>query len=207
MQVIGISGKIGTGKTTLANHLVDKLGEGWRRLAYGDVMKREVSDKFHVPIKDCYEKKERLWPVGMYYRPDKGEGVALRAPYMSIRRLLQWWGTDVRRGQDPDYWVSQMREALRRAKINAIQGVVVDDVRFENEAQLIKDLRGRLIRLNPYGEWVCDPKVAEHESETALDDYTGWDLNVYPGYGELEKLARGVIRLQEVYERTIVLRP
>lgn len=51
-MLIGISGKIGVGKTTLANEIC-KLS-GFTRTAFGDVLKREVSERFGFDSQLCY---------------------------------------------------------------------------------------------------------------------------------------------------------
>ena len=51
---------------------------------------------------------------------------------------------------------------------------IITDVRFPNEAQAIKDRGGILIRINrDNGTRAID--VNAHLSETALDDYDGFD--------------------------------
>jgi len=74
-------------------------------------------------------------------------GVLYTKPYSDeIRRLLQWWGTDYRREEDPEHWVKvgEDRAALLRG---TGRYPVFTDVRFENEADLIRDYDGLLVRV------------------------------------------------------------
>jgi len=64
--------------------------------------------------------------------------------------------------------------------------VIVADVRLLNEANFIKGLGGKLMRISRYdakGDFYIDPhRDASHESEIALDDYRDFDailINVF----------------------------
>ena len=116
-------------------------------------------------------------------------------PTPMIRQLLQWWGTEVRRANEPDYWVDRMAGGLIEAKRLQLYGLIIDDVRFENEAEFIHEQGGTLIRVNPYNGWECDKATAEHESEVALDSYEGFDLTITPEYGTLDEHADMIINL------------
>lgn len=102
--------------------------------------------------------------------------------------LLQRVGTEVYRAKDPDIWTkaTYWTIAEQQPKI-----AIVSDVRFPNEAQMIKDMGGTLIhcvRRTAYGQQFIDPnRSAVHPSETALDGYKGWDhtIDAY-GIAQLE---------------------
>jgi len=97
---------------------------------------------------------------------------------MSTRTFLQLLGTAVRNEIHPDFWVRALMHQISKRK-----GVIlIPDVRFPNEAQAIKDKGGFLIRIERLGAG-----AGEHISETALDDYEGWDL-VIDNNGTLEDL-------------------
>ena len=106
-----------------------------------------------------------------------------RAPLGKYTKLLQWWGTEYRRqnfGQD--YWVKQWKAAVNpKADI-----VFSTDMRFQNEAQAVKDLGGYTIQVSrrnadgtPFVDTSRDPN---HPSETQLDDYNyDYKINVKTG--------------------------
>ena len=180
-MIVGLSAKIGCGKTTLAQMLLERL-PGWERVAFADCLKEEASRVFGYPLEWNYSEagKAIKVPVLPYPSDQEWEG-------MTVRELLQWYGTDVCRAQDPGYWVKRMRE-----RIAGLEHVLIDDVRFRDEADLVRELGGMLIRLEPFPGWKPGPH-AGHRSETALDTYLEWDLILQPVYGGLEEMVQPVL--------------
>ena len=78
-----------------------------------------------------------------------------------LRKLMQNYGTDLRRNEDEDYWVKKWLERVKDYSGN----VVVDDVRFLNEASAIKMMGGIVVRITREGEDDSD----NHKSEKEMD--------------------------------------
>lgn len=178
MNLIGLSGKMGVGKTTVAN-MIKELVPGAERVAFGDLVKKEVAERYDLPLFTLYYNKNaeirasanrlsRGWPV--------------ERAVMTARELLQWYATDFVRAENPDYWVVAVREHLR--SLRGVPLVVIDDVRFINEAEFIKEQGGTLVRIEPYPSYAVSADVAGHASETALDDWRHWDAVYAPSYGK-----------------------
>ena len=185
MIVIGIAGKMGTGKTTVSNHLIDSLPGNWKKLAFGDLLKEEVSEIYGVPKPWTYEHKDYLFTMPLECNPPKER--------MMIREILQWHGTEVRRAQDPHYWVEKLADKILDHR--ELDGVVIDDARFPDEANLVLEFKEHLlIRLGVYRGWKCGVKIARHSSETALDGYLKFDRHLYPSFGKLEGAADLIVR-------------
>ena len=102
-----------------------------------------------------------------------------------IRAALQYYGTDVRRVQDPDYWVKRALGPAVRA-VAAGFDVYFSDIRFPNEVAGARRLGFHVVRLliSPQTQRARllerdglepDPEAVNHPSETALDDYDGFD--------------------------------
>lgn len=68
----------------------------------------------------------------------------LRTPAM--RKLLQYWGTDIRRNKDENYWVDKTIKDIKEL-LNKGKNVYLTDARFFNEFQAIKDIGGTLVYL------------------------------------------------------------
>ena len=145
MPLIGFCGVAGSGKSTAALRL--ESAHGFSRI------------RFAGPLKDM------MAALGLTY--DEVEGSAKEKPCELLcgktpRQAMQWLGTEW--GRDllgPDFWA--------RAWARAIEGhgrVVVDDVRFENEAAAIRERRGLLVRIDRAG--AGSETGGNHSSERLL---------------------------------------
>ena len=89
---------------------------------------------------------------------------------VTVRRILQWWGTEYRRAQDPDYWTKAWGRKVEQFDL-ARMHVLVDDVRFINELNVIKEHGGLIVKIERPGF----DGANNHASETSLDEYQAWD--------------------------------
>lgn len=126
MRLIGIAGQARSGKGAAASYLLSKLGDGWSIVSFADPMKAML-DVIGV---DCSDAAKDL-PKNQY-------GV-------STRHMLQSLGTEWGRdGIGSNFWIDVFKV------YNAGQCVIVPDVRFENEAELIRE-HGLLICIEGRG--------------------------------------------------------
>lgn len=101
-----------------------------------------------------------------------------------IRKLMQNWGTDFRRKENPLYWVHQWYRKV--AIIEAGIVVFVDDVRFLNEAEAVKSFDSHiLLRLEGIG--FKHTGLDTHSSETEMQQIVP-DLTIQSTYGDLPGL-------------------
>jgi hypothetical protein len=92
--------------------------------------------------------------------------------YPEVRRILQHTGQTVRE-YDDEFWLTAMRRKLNNAEAWNLP-VVVSDVRYPNEADMLRSRGFRLVRIiRPTGTAVTmrEARAAMHASETALDGY------------------------------------
>ncbi|HZS43384.1 MAG TPA: hypothetical protein VFA52_04335 [Candidatus Paceibacterota bacterium] len=100
--------------------------------------------------------------------------------------LLQWWGTEFRRSQNPNYWADKTFENISKDT----DFLLISDVRFLNEAEAIKKRGGYLVNVQRYypdgSLFVTKDRDPKHISETELDDYN-WDfyLRIPDGHAAL----------------------
>ena len=183
--VVGVSGKIGHGKDEVAKVLVER---GFVVVRFSDELKREVLQRLRRTLKEVVLAEDPRVPV------DAGEGwwdarlaheLWSRKPPI-IRKLLQEFGTEVRRADDPDYWCKKWYQVVA----GSCASVVAPDVRFENEARYVKMFNGRLVRVFRPG---CD-STDTHPSETALDGWSNWDA-VIVNDGTLDDFREKVLAL------------
>lgn len=156
MYIIGFTGKMGSGKTTAARMLSER--SGFPILSFATPIK-EVA-------KSCFD-----WDGK---KDSRG------------RRLLQVIGTEAGREYCSDIWIQKLWEKILELKATdpAIKAVIIDDVRFNNEALFV----------NRYGyvfEIVRPVKVSfweklrgffnrtsNHSSEAGLDkSYIEWTVD------------------------------
>jgi len=86
------------------------------------------------------------------------------------RELLQTIGTDYFRTEfGNDIWLNVFEREYITSKNNV---VLISDMRFQNEANLVKKHDGFLIKVN---RTISHAPEDDHLSETALDNFEGWD--------------------------------
>jgi hypothetical protein len=139
-------------------------------LSFADLLRQEVAKRFEVPMEYLRHDKGRLVYVPLL-RELMGPGVP---EAVTIRQLLQFYGTDYTRARDPGYWLAAMYARVDQEP----RGVIIDDVRFVNEADWILDAGGYLVRLEVSEEWWEPGVSSEHVSETGLDDYENFHESV-----------------------------
>lgn len=127
-----------SGKTTLAYRITKEWG--YERLSFAEPLRKMVVDfitAFGVDyvraLKYVYDEKEVEIPqIGA-----------------SARRLMQTLGTEwgrnlIRR----DIWVRAMEQKVIQIPMTRTRGIVIDDLRFQNEAQWVIDMGGMVVRID-----------------------------------------------------------
>lgn len=186
-MIIGFSGKIGTGKTTLTNHLMDILQERGInpvKLSFASMLREEASAIYGFSIEDSYNNKNMVIDIDPKL-PNELISKNWKGNKASIREILQFYATDVIRAKNPDYWVEELAKKIEKMP-DAI--IFIDDVRFPNEKKFIEN-NGICIRINQYPDYVV---TSDHASETALDN-AEFQYFVSPKFGELKETANELI--------------
>ena len=132
-MLIGLTGKAGSGKDTVASFLVEQ--HDFMPVAFADPLKKGLMAMFN------------LGPE--YFSDSKLKEEDIPELDVSPRILMQTLGTEWARNLlDENIWVD-----IARRKIKAFDSysVVVTDVRFENEAALIKELGGVILQVQREG--------------------------------------------------------
>ena len=208
-MIVGFAGKAASGKTTAAGFLRELLPGTTLVIPMAMVLRDEVeaflrrcgADE-HVPLLyGSQEDKVRLFHVdaarAMQACAQWGEFVAAHGEIqgdsgrtaVTVRRLLQWWGTEYRRARDPDYWTKAWGRKVEQYDL-ARTHILVDDIRFMNEVNVVRGHGGRLVKIERPGFTGAN----NHSSETSLDDFSGWDA-VIVNDATLEALRAKVARL------------
>lgn len=121
------------------------------------------------------------------------------------KKLLQFWGTDFRRSQDPNYWVKATADHIEQ--LDEDQDIALCDLRFPNEMSYVKEIGGVTVKINrtlPDGTSYDklddgDARNQNHASEHALD---GADFDYYLDNpdGDLPRLYENVERMLKAIE-------
>lgn len=133
-MIIGLVGFKQVGKSTAAKHLE---GRGFTRINMKDALVAEIKKNFPDLLNEYIEAYKA---VGDILTVD--DLFEIKPPFM--RALMQNYGTEVRRGDNDSYWTDQWKDAVENCSNSHI---VVDDVRFLNEAEAVKEQGGIIIRL------------------------------------------------------------
>jgi hypothetical protein len=190
MTRIAIVGEMHSGKTTLANALIEQ--HGFVRLGLAD------------PLKDA-ACAMLSWFIDEHFRyfPDRWDGLFGKDTRIPVDRqeledakgvfrpFLQWLGSEFAREYlgNTNCWLNIFEETLLGDYFEA--DVVCDDVRFPNEADYLRDLGFQIIRIHRNEtERLASIGSTEHlghQSETMLDKITV-DRDVY--FGNVEGIRR-----------------
>ena len=146
-MIIGICGFKSSGKDTIAELLINKYE--FKKLSFAGALKDIISIIFGWSREklEGLTKEDREWREQI----DPWWSKRLNLPMLSPRWILQQIGTNVFRDNfHQDIWIA----ALER-KIKNFTGVVITDLRFDNEINTIRDLGGLIIHLknNNMPEW------------------------------------------------------
>lgn len=176
-MIIGLCGRIGSGKTTLAK-ICEKYG--YKRLYIALPLKVLCADLLGISIDRLNEMKNDGSPIDFTLDNDfcktlaeKTElpldrivSIALNKHIDNVRQLLQYVGTNVIRRINPDWHVQSVAKMMKEG-----QNYVIDDIRYPNEKRLIDQLGG--------DSWyIVRPKidnVSNHTSETSLTFHHCWN--------------------------------
>lgn len=172
-NLIGLTGKAGVGKTTIAQGF--KSIYGYEIESYASPLKAALAiltgkSLHNFTITECKEKP--LLPNGM-----------------TPRQLMQMMGTEfVREMIDEDFWIWNM-EARIKDTLHTGGRIVIDDIRFENEAQLVRDLGGKVVHLERDYEPVTER--SSHRSEQFLN--TAGDIAIECGIMSPESVLNCIV--------------
>jgi hypothetical protein len=149
---IAFVGKAGSGKTTIAKEL--QARHAFRKFAFADKLK-EIATML--------------------------KGAPLNKFEFRDRELLQKLGTEIGRNYDPDIWIKHIDKDIKdfiaectkkyesipkedREMFVNLPKIVIDDMRFLNEAAWAKNNRFIIIRINGRG-YNLKSELANHRSE------------------------------------------
>lgn len=156
-MIIGICGRIGAGKSTLATMLLTELqASGKYRDVYIRPMATELKDitaklKSKQHILDNYHILNSYFKqIAPFNNTAMARKAALKAVYYHVRyytdkekprKFYQKLGTEVgRQTLGDDVWIRALKQYMYRRGYTKDTVVIVDDIRFDNEARMVDTL-------------------------------------------------------------------
>ena len=155
-MIIGISGKISSGKDTIAGIICDKYPKFSNR-KFAHKLKEIVAILTNTSLDDNFNNKN----------------IYLKNWQMTLGQMQQKIGTECfRKSLDVNTWIIALL-----SEYNHNDCWVISDVRFINEIEHIKVVDGEsiIIRVNRDLLENKSSRDQQHESETALDNYKDFD--------------------------------
>lgn len=196
MRIIGITGLKRSGKNTVGDYLEEV--HGYKQVSFASKLK-EVTLKYlgpvslseddrendqvfmttyrniilcgqelGIPTESLYDFQTRYIEVLKEFELPESEqsdaGIVYKTSY---RKVLQLFGTDVCRHFIDSIWVKQVEELIN---LDYKTRYVVTDVRFDNEAEMIRRVGGKMIETQREG-CVRDGHVSEAGVDEELIDF------------------------------------
>ena len=155
---IAFAGLSGAGKSAAADYV--DVHYGISRVAFGDYVREEIIEKgFPREL--------------VYHKPT--------APH--IRIALQEHGAG-KRAEDENYWVDK----FILDHVNNDGDVSVDDMRYSNEAEALRDMGFYLVWVECPDLLNEDAEFRKHESESGLDDWYEYDGLIVANHGDIKEI-------------------
>ena len=162
-KIIGLRGKARSGKDTVASIL---SGKGWTRKAFADQLKRSVGPLFglsHDQLNGA-DDSEALDPREQV---DPRWG---KTPRVILQECGEAW-----RKIHPDVWCKFVLADIEELYREDDQ-FVITDVRYKNEADMIRKMGGVMVHVVRPG---AESRTGRsHSSETEMDSYKRYDFTI-----------------------------
>ena len=176
-KIIGICGSAGAGKDTVGDILVNNL-PNWEKMSFASHLKDVTSLLFGFDRKMLAGETSEDRTIRE--QPDKFWSEKMGNDF-TPRYALQYLGTNLLRNQlHQNIWV----DCLERKIMESDKNVVITDVRFPNEIDMIRNIGGEIWRVErgEKPEW-----YKEIESFDFYDDSDAIEVDDVPGLHQIHE--------------------
>jgi len=168
-KLIIVTGKAQSGKDSACDFvkiLLKEKGFSSKKYAFADPLKEICSDLFGI-------EKDLLW--GENYQKEKltrfkwsdipfSNNCESKEGFLTVRDVLQLWGTDIFRTFNPDCWVMATHKKIKQDNFDF---ALISDCRFQNEINFFAEENPLVIHLSR------NVLNLSHESENCNINYDG----------------------------------
>lgn len=184
--IIGISGKLGAGKDVVAS-FVKQHDDSFQMKAFAYKLKKIVSLLAGCDFETTLSQE--------------GKNTHIEAFDKTVGQMLQEIGTNALRDHfDKNVWINALLADFKPG-----HNYIITDVRFKNEAEILKAKGAYLVRVNRPNNPISENSNRDltHPSEIDLDDYEGFNA-IIENKSTLDDLEYAVLKmLKEIKNPTI----
>ena len=183
-NLISVSGKKRSGKNTVASIINKLTNNKFEEKAFAYLVKKFASELTNIPMDGWETEEDKSKELGPEWFTFDANG--LKMP-MTRRLFLKKLGSDAcNQHLHKNTWVNGLFKDWEESN-----SWIVTDVRFPQEVDSIRNRGGVIIRIKRPGLGDED----SHISETALDDYKGFDYNIVNNgsLADLEEKVRTIL--------------
>lgn len=163
--IIALTGPKGVGKSSIAKEIESQDWQDRCILSFAEPLRRMVSHL--MPMQNMTDPELKEAPI---------DWLGGKTP----RQILQSLGTDWGRNMvSPTIWIDTMRRIITE---QAFDTIIIDDCRFENEADMVRDMGGIVVGLEREGI----AYTGEHASEMPVK------ADMIVDAGDIAKAARAI---------------
>lgn len=158
-KIVGLTGYARSGKDTSANFIEELKDKKVLRLCFSKILKDSCKILFNLTDEQLHTDKKE----------DIIDNWKLNGKEVSTRKLLQWMGTEILRTNiDEDFFIKHMSLQIQKGIEDNYDYILVTDVRFDNEAELIHKLNGKVYQiLRPS---LVRISLSDHASEKGIHE-------------------------------------
>lgn len=163
--IIALTGPKGVGKSSIAKEIESQDWQDRCILSFAEPLRRMASHL--MPMQNMTDPELKEAPI---------DWLGGKTP----RQILQSLGTDWGRNMvSPTIWIDTMRRIITE---QALETIIIDDCRFENEADMVRDMGGIVVGLEREGI----AYTGEHASEMPVK------ADMIVDAGDIAKAARAI---------------
>jgi hypothetical protein len=134
--LVGLTGKAGCGKDTVGKHMADAYG--FSTYSFATPMRNMIMAGFGLTMEQLLDRKLKEQVIDWIGR----------SPRYLMQRIGTEWGRNL---VADDIWLRCASQAFGVAENEGYPGVAITDVRFDNEADFIRDLGGFVVHVHRPG--------------------------------------------------------